>query len=152
MKIKTKNLYVRDYMESDLYNLFFCMSKEEVFKYLTNKPYKSIEDAQKELKIRLRESKKYFAITLLNGKYIGEIYSCFLNDAYELRFILDVDYWKKGYASEALISVINYYIENKGAFKFIAYVDKNNIDAINVLERLNFTKVNDNNNIFTYEL
>ena len=150
MKLKTNNLYVRDYMESDLYNLFFCMSKEEVCRYLSFKPYKSIEEAKKELNIRLKES-KYYAITLLNKKYIGEIYLSKEDDAYELRFLLDDLYWKNGYATEAIVAVTNYFIENKGAYKFIAYVNKNNIAACNVLERVGFLKVKETNDI-VYEL
>ncbi len=150
MKLKTNNLYVRDYMESDLYNLFFCMSKEEVCRYLSFKPYKSIEEAQKELNIRLKES-KYYAITLLNKKYIGEIYLSKEDDAYEIRFLLDDLYWKNGYMAEAIVAVTNYLIENKGAYKFIAYVNKNNIAACNVLERVGFLKVKETNDI-VYEL
>lgn len=150
MKLKTNNLYVRDYMESDLYNLFFCMSKEEVCRYLSFKPYKSIEEAQKELNIRLKES-KYYAITLLNKKYIGEIYLSKEDDAYEIRFLLDDLYWKNGYVTEAIVAVTNYFIENKGAYKFIAYVNKNNIAACNVLERVGFLKVKETNDI-VYEL
>ncbi|MBR4237126.1 GNAT family N-acetyltransferase [bacterium] len=150
MKLKTKNLYVRDYMESDLYNLFFCMSKEDVCRYLSFKPYKSIEEAQKELNIRLKES-KYYAITLLNKKYIGEIYLSKDDDAYEIRFLLDDLYWKNGYMTEAIVAVTNYFIENKGAYKFIAYVNKNNIAACNVLERVGFVKIKETNDI-VYEL
>lgn len=150
MKLKTNNLYVRDYMESDLYNLFFCMSKEEVCRYLSFKPYKSIEEAQKELNIRLKES-KYYAITLLNKKYIGEIYLSKDDDAYEIRFLLDDLYWKNGYMAEAIVAVTNYFIENKGAYKFIAYVNKNNIAACNVLERVGFVKIKETNDI-VYEL
>ena len=150
MKLKTNNLYVRDYMESDLYNLFFCMSKEEVCRYLSFKPYKSIEEAQKELNIRLKES-KYYAITLLNKKYIGEIYLSKEDDAYEIRFLLDDLYWKNGYATEAIVAVTNYFIENKGAYKFIAYVNKNNIAACNVLERVGFVKIKETNDV-VYEL
>lgn len=150
MKLKTNNLYVRDYMESDLYNLFFCMSKEEVCRYLSFKPYKSIEEAQKELNIRLKES-KYYAITLLNKKYIGEIYLSKEDDAYEIRFLLDDLYWKNGYMAEAIVAVTNYFIENKGAYKFIAYVNKNNIAACNVLERVGFLKIKETNDI-VYEL
>ena len=150
MKLKTNNLYVRDYMESDLYNLFFCMSKEEVCRYLSFKPYKSIEEAKKELNIRLKES-KYYAITLLNKKYIGEIYLSKEDDAYEIRFLLDDLYWKNGYMAEAIVAVTNYFIENKGAYKFIAYVNKNNIAACNVLERVGFLKVKETNDI-VYEL
>ena len=150
MKLKTKNLYVRDYMESDLYNLFFCMSKEEVCRYLSFKPYKSIEETQKELNIRLKES-KYYAITLLNKKYIGEIYLSKDDDAYEIRFLLDDLYWKNGYMTEAIVAVTNYFIENKGAYKFIAYVNKNNIAACNVLERVGFVKIKETNDI-VYEL
>ena len=137
-------------MESDLYNLFFCMSKEEVCRYLSFKPYKSIEEAKKELNIRLKES-KYYAITLLNKKYIGEIYLSKEDDAYEIRFLLDDLYWKNGYATEAIVAVTNYFIENKGAYKFIAYVNKNNIAACNVLERVGFLKVKETNDI-VYEL
>ena len=137
-------------MESDLYNLFFCMSKEEVCRYLSFKPYKSIEEAQKELNIRLKES-KYYAITLLNKKYIGEIYLSKDDDAYEIRFLLDDLYWKNGYATEAIVAVTNYFIENKGAYKFIAYVNKNNIAACNVLGRVGFVKVKETNDI-VYEL
>ena len=137
-------------MESDLYNLFFCMSKEEVCRYLSFKPYKSIEEAQKELNIRLKES-KYYAITLLNKKYIGEIYLSKEDDAYEIRFLLDDLYWKNGYMAEAIVAVTNYFIENKGAYKFISYVNKNNIAACNVLERVGFLKVKETNDI-VYEL
>ncbi len=137
-------------MESDLYNLFFCMSKEDVCRYLFFKPYKSIEEAQKELNIRLKES-KYYAITLLNKKYIGEIYLSKDDDAYEIRFLLDDLYWKNGYMTEAIVAVTNYFIENKGAYKFIAHVNKNNIAACNVLERVGFLKVKETNDI-VYEL
>ena len=126
------------------------MSKEEVCRYLSFKPYKSIEEAQKELNIRLKES-KYYAITLLNKKYIGEIYLSKEDDAYEIRFLLDDLYWKNGYMAEAIVAVTNYFIENKGAYKFIAYVNKNNIAACNVLERVGFLKIKETNDI-VYEL
>ena len=63
MKIITNRLVIRDYMESDLYNLYFTLSSEEVCRYLTYRPFKHIEEAERELKSRLKRI-EYLAITL----------------------------------------------------------------------------------------
>ena len=73
MKIITNRLVIRDYMESDLYNLYFTLSSEEVCRYLTYRPFKHIEEAERELKSRLKRI-EYLAITLKDSTYIGELY------------------------------------------------------------------------------
>ena len=152
MKIITNRLVIRDYMESDLYNLYFTLSSEEVCRYLTYRPFKHIEEAERELKSRLKRI-EYLAITLKDSTYIGELYIKKENSgSYEIKFFLSNNFWHQGYALEALQSLTDYYIENKGAFKFIAYVIKENTSACKLLDRCSFTMKNEKDGYYTYEL
>ncbi|MBP5343102.1 GNAT family N-acetyltransferase [bacterium] len=139
-------------MESDLYNIYFCLSKENVCHFLENDPFKSIEEAQKELNKRSKNL-SYHAITLLDSTYIGEI-DTFKDESgiYEISVILDDKYWNNGYALESLIATTNYYIEKAGAYKFISYVQKENISAIKLLENAGFMKTKILKNQYIYEL
>jgi len=118
MIIETNRLRLRNYKETDIDDYFEYVSQPNVGPKCGWEPYTSKEEALKRLK--LETSKPYqFAIELKeNSKVIGavEIMSLennekfpFLNDVSntrELGFIMNENYWNKGYMTEAVEIVI----------------------------------------------
>lgn len=76
---------------------------------------------------------------------IGDIGIHFLetepeNKQVEIGYTLNKKFRKKGYATEALHSVIDYLMISLNKHRIIASIDPSNIDSIKLIERLGFRK------------
>ena len=120
IRLETKRLILRDHMMDDFNEYFNLISNPDVMYYLPKifeknhtKAKKSfisiIEDANK------RNRKNHFwGIFLRSNQYIGEIgYSLLSNGkliekTVDLGYFLDIRFWKKGFASEAVSRILEF--------------------------------------------
>lgn len=134
-EIKTERLLLRQFRESDYDDLYEFLSqlRDDEFEGYPDITY---ENGREHLKYRVG-SEDFWAVELIgSGKVIGNIY-CGSRDfgAKEVGYIINRDYQKKGYASEALSAVIRHAFE-EGAHRVFAECDPRNDCSWKLLEKV----------------
>lgn len=83
----------------------------------------------------------YYSVTLKDGTFIGIIDITPYNgtDLKELSYLFLPEYWRRGYAFEACIKVIEYCKSELHTKKLIAETQKKNTRSLKLLERLGFS-------------
>ncbi len=146
--IITKSLLIREIMPSDINALLSVYSKEENMKYISNGKYDwTIEELKgKYQKVNTDGYKQGYGIfsVVADGDIIGEagLFNSFGNKKIlELGYILDNNYWNRGYGTEICSGLLDYGFNILGADKIIARMYPENIGSISICEKLNFIKV-----------
>lgn len=148
MEIKTERLIIKPMGMEFLGSTHKYASDIDNTKFMFSLPSDSIEDTKAFLKYCEEEWKKEkpadceFAL-IKDGVHIGGV-GFSLNEEYDtanIGWILNPDYHKCGYASEAAIAVINYAKEHLNIHHIIATCDTENSASENVMKRIGFTKV-----------
>ena len=137
--IETERLIIRKHEEKDLNDLHEYLSDEEVVRF---EPYTamSLEETKKNLEWRI-SSDEIFALELKStGKMIGNVFlgkrEC---ETLELGYVLNRNFWKKGYAYEACIALCDNAF-SKGIHRIEANCDPLNTASWKLLERLGFLR------------
>lgn len=134
--IETERLILRPYSPNDWRDLFECLSSEDAVKF---EPYGIFteEECRREAENRSKDG-NYTAVCLKeNGKLIGNIY--FARQAYdnwELGYVFNPAYQRKGYASEAARAAVSDAILNRGARRIEAKCNPLNEPSWRLLERI----------------
>jgi ribosomal-protein-alanine N-acetyltransferase len=160
MIFETERLFIRNLEERDSESMFEIYSDKEAMKYRANQPFENLSEAIEMIKQSNIDSElglKYrFAIVKKNtNELIGTILY-FLEDKNSeicnIGYSLGRKYWKQGFALETLNGFMDY-LENLGIKEFHAKVFKMNTDSINLLNKVEFTLVDDKNDekLFTFE-
>ena len=143
--IETKRLILRQFEESDLDNMYEYTTQENVGPRAGWQPHKSKEDTLEYLK-SIKDNPNKFAIVLKEeNKLIGAID---LNDvserfngvdinpdAKEIGYVLNENYWSKGYVSEAADALLNYAFNTLGISEIVGSHDSKNIGSERVQEK-----------------
>ena len=135
----TERLVLRQFKEADYDDLYEFLSqlKDDEFEGCPGITY---ENGREHLKYRVG-SEEFYAIELKeSGKVIGNIY-CGIRDyeAKEVGYIVNKDYQRKGYGSEALSAVIeNAFAE--GVHRIYAECDPRNICSWKLLEKVGLVR------------
>ncbi|QLE00236.1 GNAT family N-acetyltransferase [Galbibacter sp. BG1] len=148
MIFQTKRLTVRKLSMADL-DLFHKMQNDQaVMRYIGGKTY-SLEENKTDLKNILKFYKNpkndfwVWAITFTETKeFLGTI-ALVKNEKeeYEIGYRLLKDYWKRGLGKEVTNGLIKYAFEVKKIKEIVAYVDKNNVTSVRILDStFNFIK------------
>ncbi|WP_417444835.1 GNAT family N-acetyltransferase [Joostella sp.] len=148
MIFNTQRLSIRALTTEDL-DLFHKMQNDqEVMKYVGGKVF-TFEENKKDLENILKfykDPKNVFwvwAITLSeNNNFIGTV-ALVKNEKneHEIGYRLLKKYWKKGYGKEVTNGLIKYAFEEKKIKEIVAYVDKNNVTSVRILDStFNFIK------------
>ena len=157
MKIETKRLILHEIELNDIEQLFSIYNKYENMKFVSNgksewtkseiieKHYKANENYINGIGILAVEVKGEKTI-------IGEagLFNSFNNfSELEIGYIIDSEYWNKGYGKEICLGLINYAKDNLKAKSIIARMYANNVYSIKLSEKCgmkriesNFTKTN----------
>jgi ribosomal-protein-alanine N-acetyltransferase len=118
--IESERLIIRDFIESDLHELFQLISDDTNMKYLPEIKVKTLSEAKINLNESIDESKKeermkwFFAMIDKNSKsLIGSIgytveQSIETQKLVNLGYFTKKEYWGKGYTSEACTALIKY--------------------------------------------
>lgn len=138
-KIETSRLIIRRFQSNDWKDLYDYLSDENVVKFEPYGVYS--EDDSKQAAINRSGNTAFWAVCLKeNGKLIGNIYfeqeqpSKFLT--WELGYVFNANYQRKGYATESCIAIINYAFENMNVRRIIAKCDPDNTNSWELLDRL----------------
>jgi len=138
--LSTERLIIRPFLENDYNDLYEYLSLEEIYQYEPGEPV-SLEEAKKIASERAR-GRDFWAVTLKDNrkKLIGHISfiqtepKLFLT--WEIGFIFNPTFQKKGYALEAARAVIAYAFKELGAHRIVGHCNPENIPSWRVLEKL----------------
>jgi len=146
--ITTERLLLRQVEKSDVNEIFFLRSNENVMKYIDRPPAKYLDDAyefiQKITDLEKNNDAVTWAITIKeDAVLIGTI--CYWNiqkEHYraEVGYVLHPNYWGKGIMQEALSEVLKYGFKVMNLHSVEANVNPDNKTSIKLLERNNFTR------------
>ncbi|MCX2680230.1 GNAT family N-acetyltransferase [Galbibacter sp. EGI 63066] len=137
----TSRLTIRKLNMEDL-KLFHKMQNDQtVMKYISGKAF-SYEENKRDLQNILNFYKNpkndfwVWAVTLAEtSDFIGTV-ALVKNEKeeYEIGYRLLKEYWKKGYGKEVTNGLIKYAFEVKKIKEVVAYVDKNNVTSVRILD------------------
>ena len=109
----TERLLLRPFTENDLQDVFEYTSDEETVKYLTWPAHTNMEHTLKIIRNYYINPYIYAIELKYNKKCIGTIdfRMDFNNDKAGFGYVLNRNYWNKGYMSEALFTLMEFYFE-----------------------------------------
>ncbi len=144
--IKTDRCGFSHWDKCDLPLAYSLWGEPEVTRYICANGVFSAEDVKNRLHTEIgnleKHSVQYFPFySLENGELIGCCGFRPYKDnkgIYELGFHLRKEYWRKGYALEAAMAMINYAFDTLGAIELKAGHNPNNTASSKVLSRLGF--------------
>jgi ribosomal-protein-alanine N-acetyltransferase len=146
--INTERLLLRQVDKTDVNEIFFLRSDEQIMKYLDKAPAKDLDDAYKFIQTISDQEKNNAAVTWAitlkgNPKMVGTI--CFWNiqkEHYraELGYLLHPEHWRKGLMQEALTAILEYGFKVIKLHSVEAHVNPNNIPSIELLEKNGFIR------------
>ncbi|MCL1806123.1 MAG: GNAT family N-acetyltransferase [Oscillospiraceae bacterium] len=134
--METERLRIRPFTPDDWPDLFEYLSDEEVMKHEPYDPFS--EEASKKEAVRRAEDSAFRAVCLKDGgKLIGNIYLAKQDfDRWELGYVFNKNYHRKGYATEAARAVLDDVFRNQNARRVIAMCNPLNMPSWRLLERL----------------
>lgn len=138
--IETERLVIRRFTSEDWMDIHEYLSHEKVVHFEPYEPF--TEEESKEEAIYRSQGDEFLAICLKNsGKVIGNLYFSKRDfEAYEIGYLLNFNYWKNGYATEAAASLINYAFKELNIRRIIAECNPENIPSWKLLQRLNMRR------------
>ena len=135
MRIETERMILRPFEKSDYDDLYEFLSQRENDEF-EGYPGITYDNGKEHLAYRI-DSDEFFAIELKeNGKVIGNIY-CGKRDfeSREVGYIVNKNYQRFGYASEALSAVIKEFL-HIGTHRIYAECDPRNTCSWKLLEKV----------------
>ena len=147
--INTDRLLLRSIRPDDATALFKYRSDAVINKYQGWIP-KTVDDVHDFIEDRISPTidlintwYQFGIILKENFEFIGDIGIHFLDEQkkqVEIGCTLDINYQGKGFATEALIRIINYVFIDLDKHIALAYIDPENIKSIALVERIGFKK------------
>lgn len=150
IRFETKRLLVRDIEKNDLDALLQIYTKEKNMKYVSTGNFNWTMEQLSERFDRLNINYIYgFGIFVAVEKYLGKIIGeAGLFDSYknktklELGYILDSQYWGKGYGFEICMGLINYSFGHLNIKSVVARMYAVNIASVRLSEKCGMQKTN----------
>lgn len=141
--LETDRLIIRKFNYDDWKDLYEYLSQETVVKY---EPYDVFsEEACKQEAINRSKNNAFGAVCLKeNNKLIGNLFfqqqepKEFLT--WEIGYVFNPAYYRKGYATEACKRILRYGFEEIGAHRIIGMCNPENIASCKLLERLSMRR------------
>ncbi len=144
--INSDRLIIRPFNINDQYDIFEMVSdKDTCYDDGGYEPFESMNEEYDELMKRFLFDKGRYILELKeNHKVIGLLHIMDVKNravmAYEIGYIINKDYRRNGYASEAVNAIINDYFLNSGVKLITAVVFSFNKKSMCMLEKLGFVK------------
>ena len=145
MIIETERLLLRPFQEGDAEDVYEYLAEPAVNCFACMK-LSSLEEAKAAVKERSADAEYYFAIVLTeNDKVIGEIFAHpesyspeeeAVRDTFSPCWMLNKEYYGKGYAYEAAHAILDYLFREKGARRIYAYTEDYNVSCQKLCEKL----------------
>ena len=145
MELRTERLLLREFEQSDV-PVLHRYNQHPLFRRYEEGPvvseyqfYQIVQDLIAEQRVKPRKN-FYFAIDRLDDDLlIGSCYLAIRDEAArqaEIGYMLGVDFWRQGYATEAARSVIAFGFETLGLHRIYAEAVSENQASVSLLERL----------------
>ncbi|RLL48352.1 N-acetyltransferase [Oceanobacillus piezotolerans] len=146
--LKTDRLVLREISKDDAAGIFACFSNENVTRFYGQETLGRIEEAEAFVDFFEKNYKDKrgirWGITIKGSQnIIGTIGFNAWSPKHkraEIGYEIHPDYWRKGYASEAVLKVIQYGFDELGLFRIGAVVFINNQASNKLLSKLGFQK------------
>lgn len=144
--LKTDRLLLRPFSIDDIQYVFYCWENDpDVSKYMFWSSHNNIKKTNEWILFEINQIDKddwyRFAIVLKKTNELigtGLIYYEEEMKCFEIAYNLGKKYWQKGYASEAMQTIIQFAKEKLQLKEIAARVAKENIASIKVIEKLGF--------------
>lgn len=143
--IKTERLLLRQFVASDLENVYKGLSNPEIIKYY-GVSYKSLEDTKAQMQFFANLEKEgtgiWWAVCSLDNKtFYGAGGLNSLSKEHkkaEIGFWLLTEFWGQGIMTEVMPIICNYGFDNLGLHRIEGLVETDNLNCKNVMKKLNF--------------
>lgn len=146
-ELQTERLHLRKMKVSDSSSLFKIWSDPDVTKFMNISCFTDENQAKEMINLLddlSRDSKaiRFSIIKIESNEIIG---SCgynsfdFENEKAEIGYDIAKSFWGRGYASEAISSLLDHAFSSLKLNRIEAKVDPENVNSIKLLQKLNFT-------------
>jgi len=146
-ELHTQRLYLRQMKASDSLSMFKIWSDPDVTKFMNISNFTDENQAKDMIQFlnELAQNNKAIRFTIIEKESNHIIGSCgynsldFENSKTEIGYDISKTFWGKGYAPEAISSLLDYAFTHLKLYRVEAKVEPANVNSIKVLEKLNFT-------------
>ncbi|KAA0831533.1 GNAT family protein [Bacillus sp. AY2-1] len=146
-ELHTQRLYLRQMKASDSLSMFKIWSDPDVTKFMNISNFTDESQAKDMIQFlnELAQNNKAIRFTIIEKESNHIIGSCgynsldFENSKTEIGYDISKKFWGKGYAPEAISSLLDYAFTHLKLYRIEAKVEPANVNSIKVLEKLNFT-------------
>ncbi|WP_099221674.1 GNAT family N-acetyltransferase [Listeria costaricensis] len=143
---ETERLFLSEMTVQDTAVLFGYWSDDAVTRYMNIESFESMEPVEEMIRMLQQlelEGKALRCVIILKrtGEIIGTCGFNYIdreNRRAEIAYDLGTRFWKKGYATEAVVALIDFGISEFALHRVEAKVDPRNQDSIMLLEKLGF--------------
>ena len=137
--IETSHLIIRPFNETDWKDLFEYLSLEEIYKFEPGEPIDT-KIAQEVSKERSSKNEFYAVVLKTENKMIGHLYFNIIEpkhlNTYELGFIFNPKYQKKGYGTESAKELVKFGFSHLKIHRIVANCNPLNIPSWKLLENI----------------
>ncbi len=142
--IKTKRLLLRQFVESDIENVFKGLSDPNIIQYY-GVSYHTLAETQAQMRffadLLEYETGIWWAVCSLDNTFYGAGGLNSLSKEHkkaEIGFWLFTDYWGQGIMGEAMPLICHYGFEHLGLHRIEGLVETDNLNCKNAMKKLNF--------------
>lgn len=147
-ELESERLFFREYKKEDAKSLLYIRSHGQVSKYMDSKIPRIIEDSEKKIDdlqqvFNVRRGITWAIRDKETNSLIGDFGICKLdrqNFRGEIGYVLNPDYWGKGYMKESMITLMNFAFNTLKLHSLEANVNPENENSKKALLKLNFRK------------
>lgn len=137
MNITTQRLFIREFETQDWQAVFNYMSDQTVMHYMPEGVL-TAEQVQKFISDNRDEAKHFPIVLREQSQVIGHLvfHPYFGEHTYEIGWVLNPAYYRKGYASEAAQALLDYGFTKMKLHRIIATCQPENIASYRVMEKI----------------
>ena len=139
MSVKTKRLFLREFKTKDTKEFYEISNDESVKEYIEYLYCDSIQEAYEFIEYIYENDEKHGHYVIKNKKnqIIGMItYETILNKEMEFNIIIGKNYRGNGYASEAILGLIEFFKTQQLNLKYKVVCDKSNKMSRKMIQKL----------------
>ena len=150
IQLETKRILLREFILNDLEDFHSLEINEDVVKYLTNYPKRTLEESKELLKqvISQYSNFKTGRLAMIDKATQGFIGWCGIKfnnqkrhtyeNFYDLGYRIHPNFWGKGLATEASVACLNYGLNELELLKINAIVNTQNTQSLKVISKVGF--------------
>lgn len=132
---------IRKLKKEDVYTVHEYSSDFENTYYMLNNPVSTLDETkafvEKCIEAYEMNPIPYLSMAVLwNDVHIGEVFASISGEEADIGWIINKNYWGKGYATEAAKLFMDYLSNEFGIKKFAAYCDARNYASQKVMEQI----------------